>query len=79
MLKLASSDSLQIPLLLLRNSIQHLGTQFITMSMTMNMTVALIITMTLTMNMNMKEILMDRMMVVKEDLIRPPEENVVLD
>ena len=49
------------------------------MSMTMNMTVALIITMTLTMNMNMKEILMDRMMVVKEDLIRPAEENVILD
>ena len=43
------------------------------------MTVALIITMTLTRNMNMKEILMDRMMVVKEDLIRPAEENVFLD
>ena len=41
------------------------------------MTVALTITMTLTMNMN--EILMDRVMLVKEDLIRPAEENVILD
>ena len=41
------------------------------------MTVALTITMTLTMNMN--EILMDRVMLVKEDLIRPTEENVILD
>ena len=41
------------------------------------MTVALTITMTLTMNMN--EILMDRVMLVKEDLIRPAEENIILD
>ena len=47
--------------------------------MSLNMTVALTITMTLTMNMNMKEILMERMMLVKEDLIRPAEENVILD
>ena len=45
--------------------------------MSLNMTVALTITMTLTMNMN--EILMERMMLVKEDLIRPAEENVILD
>ena len=43
------------------------------------MTVALTITMTLTMNMNMKEILMERMMLVEEDLIRPAKENVILD
>ena len=47
--------------------------------MSLNMTAAFTITMTLTMNVNMKEILMERMMLVKEDLIRPAEENVILD